>query len=48
MDKTVGRGLNSRSVRVGFVVDKLALGYGFLRVFWISPVSIIQLTFYNQ
>jgi hypothetical protein len=48
MDETVRRGLNPRSARVGFVVDKMALGQGFLRVFRISPVSIIQLMFYIQ
>jgi hypothetical protein len=32
-----------RSVCVEFVVDKVALGYGFLRVLWFSPVSTILL-----
>lgn len=34
-------GFNPRSVHVRFVVDKVALGQGFLRVFRVSPVSII-------
>ena len=48
MDETVRRGLSSRSARVGFVVDNMELGQGFLRVFRISPVSIIQIMFYIQ
>jgi hypothetical protein len=34
-------GLNARPVHVGFVVDKVAVEPGFLRVLRFSPVSII-------
>jgi hypothetical protein len=33
--------VHSRSVQVGFVMDKVALGQGFVRVLWFFPVSII-------
>ena len=36
-------GLNPRPVHVGFVVDKLALGQGYVRVIRFSPVSSIPL-----
>jgi hypothetical protein len=34
-------GLNARPVHVGFVVDKVAVGQGLLRVHQFSPASII-------
>jgi hypothetical protein len=34
-------GFAPRSIRVGFVVDKVALGQVFLRVFLFSPVNIL-------
>jgi hypothetical protein len=34
-------GFDPRSVHVGFVVDKVALGQGFLRVLRFSPVNFI-------
>ena len=34
-------GLYSSPVHVKFVVDKVALGQGFLQVLWVSPVSVI-------
>jgi hypothetical protein len=36
-------GFATRSVHVGFVVGKLALGKGFLRVLRLSPVNMIPL-----
>jgi hypothetical protein len=37
-------GLNPRRIDVGFVVDIVELGQGFLPVFLLFPVSIIQAT----
>lgn len=34
-------GFNPRQVRVGFMVDRVALGQDFLRVLRVCPVSII-------
>ena len=33
--------LQPRSVHVGFVVNKVALGQVFLQVLWFSPINII-------
>jgi hypothetical protein len=37
-------GFASRSIHVGFVVHKVALGQVYLQVIWFSPVSIIPLS----
>jgi hypothetical protein len=48
MVEAVRRRLNPRSVRVGFVVYKVALGQYFLRVLRTYPVNIIQSIFHSQ
>jgi hypothetical protein len=50
-DKTVSRRIPTketvtpRVIHVGFVVHEVALGWGFLRLLWFTPVSTIALIF---